>query len=104
MSAYLESVIRAAPEPAAGQPAVPSQHSQDIASEALTSSLISSAQDIMARAEAEGRDPDGELREVVGRVVLRGVVNGFQMATDVQEGRDREQARPEGKRARRDPQ
>lgn len=36
----------------------------------------------MQRAEAEGRDPDAELREVVGRTVLEGVLTGYEMTTD----------------------
>lgn len=42
--------------------------------------------EIMQRAEAEGRDPDEELRTVVGRTVLEGVVTGYEMSTD---GEDR---------------
>ena len=60
----------------------PSQHQQNIASEELTSSLMQSVQDIIQRAEAEGRDPEGELREVVGRTVLEGVLTGYKMTTD----------------------
>jgi len=63
-------------------PQQPSQHQQNIASEELTSSLMQSVQDIMRRAEAEGRDPDAELREVVGRTVLEGVLTGYEMTTD----------------------
>ncbi|KAL1662697.1 ankyrin repeat-containing domain protein [Schizophyllum commune] len=59
----------------------PSQHSQNAASEALTSNLMASVQDIMARAEAEGREPDeDELRAAVSRTVLEGVVQGFDMS------------------------
>lgn len=61
---------------------MPSQHQQNMASEQLTSELMASVQDIMQRAETEGRDPDAELREVVSRTVLEGVVTGFQMTTD----------------------
>ncbi|ETW83083.1 hypothetical protein HETIRDRAFT_247006, partial [Heterobasidion irregulare TC 32-1] len=60
--------------------AQPSQHSQDAVSEYLTASLLQSVQDIMGRAEAEGRDPDEELRQVVGRTVLEGVVAGYGMS------------------------
>jgi hypothetical protein len=56
-----------------------SQHQQNIVSERLTSSLMESVGDIMQRAEAEGRDPDEELRQVVGRTILDGVQVGFQM-------------------------
>ena len=61
---------------------LPSQHSQDAASEQLTSSLMSSVQQIMERAQAEGRDPEEELRQVVSRTVFEGVLTGFEMSTD----------------------
>ena len=35
----------------------------------------------MERAEAEGRDPEEELRQVVGRTVLEGVSTGYGMGT-----------------------
>jgi len=57
----------------------PSQHSQNQASEQLTSALMQSVHDIMERAEAEGQDPDQELRAVVGRTVLEGIVTGYEM-------------------------
>ncbi|TFY60682.1 hypothetical protein EVJ58_g4986 [Rhodofomes roseus] len=59
----------------------PSQHAQNLASEHLTSSLIQSVQGVMQRAEAEGRDPDEELRQVVERTVLEGMVTGYGMST-----------------------
>jgi len=66
----------------APNPQQPSQHQQNIASEELTSLLMRSVQDVMQRAEAEGRDPEEELREVVGRTVLEGVLTGYEMTTD----------------------
>ena len=39
----------------------------------------------MQRAEAEGRDPEEELREVVSRTVLEGVLTGYEMTTDEDE-------------------
>jgi hypothetical protein len=48
---------------------------------------MASVQDIMQRAEAEGRDPDEELRQVVSRTVLEGVVSGFGMTTGEEEER-----------------
>ena len=80
MAAYLESVEPTAAvgeQLAAGQPSyMPSQHAQEQASEALTSSLMESVQEIMERAQAEGRDPDAELREVVSRAVVQGTGRG----------------------------
>ncbi|KAI5982682.1 ankyrin repeat-containing domain protein [Pisolithus marmoratus] len=58
----------------------PSQHQQDAASETLTSALIQSVQDIMQRAETDGTNPDGELRQVVSRAVLEGVLTGYEMS------------------------
>jgi len=60
-------------------PQPPSQHQQNKASEELTSSLMQSVQAMMQRADAEGRDPETELREVVGRTVLEGVLTGYEM-------------------------
>jgi len=42
-----------------------------------------SAENIMQRAEAEGRDPEEEIRQVVSRTVLQGVVTGFDMSANV---------------------
>lgn len=67
--------------------AAPSQHSQNAATEQLTSALMQSVQEIMERAEAEGRDPEEELRQAVSRTVLEGVVTGFDMSTDEGESR-----------------
>ncbi|KAI5982029.1 ankyrin repeat-containing domain protein [Pisolithus marmoratus] len=58
----------------------PSQHQQDVASETLTSALIQSVQDIMQRAETDGTNPDEELRQVVSRAVLEGVLTGYEMS------------------------
>ncbi|OJT15215.1 hypothetical protein TRAPUB_8230 [Trametes pubescens] len=66
----------------------PSQHAQNAASEDLTSSLLQSVQVVMQRAEAEGREAsDEELREIVSRAVLDGVVTGFGMSTEGAPGR-----------------
>ena len=43
---------------------------------------MSSVQQIMERAQEEGRDPDEELRQVVSRTVFEGVLTGFEMSTD----------------------
>lgn len=80
--------LRAVP---ASQPEQPSQHSQEVVSEELTSALMERVAEIMARAEREGRDPDEELRAVVGRSVLEGMVTGYEMSVDgeVEEREDR---------------
>ncbi|TFK28087.1 ankyrin [Coprinopsis marcescibilis] len=73
----------------------PSQHSQDVASETLTSGLIASVQDILRRAEEEGRDPDEELQQAVARAVLDGLATGYQL-TDSGTGGDRDRSQAPG--------
>jgi len=61
----------------------PSQHSQNAMSEQLTSGLITSLHELVERTEAEGREPsEEELRQAVGRVVVEGVLTGYEMSTD----------------------
>ncbi|CCM04304.1 uncharacterized protein FIBRA_06475 [Fibroporia radiculosa] len=96
VAAYLDGIVPAAsggdstPLSSTASPArhQPSQHAQDAASETLTSSLIQSVQDIMQRAGAEGRDPDDELRQAVGRTVLEGVATGYDMSVGNEEDRE----------------
>lgn len=80
VASYLQTASGAGTTPAPAQPTPPSQHQQNIASEQLTSSLMGSIQDVMQRAEAEGRDPDDEIRHIVSRTVVEGVLAGYQMA------------------------
>jgi len=84
IAAYLQSRLNPSScvIPGAVSPSRPSQYQQDIATESLTSSLMQSVRDIMQRSEADGRDPDEELRQVVGRIVFEGVVAGYDMTTD----------------------
>ncbi|KAJ7650327.1 ankyrin repeat-containing domain protein [Roridomyces roridus] len=77
---YLQSVLSPASATTMQVTQEPSQQQQDVALEQLTSSLMASVEEIMQRAEAEGRDPDEELRAVVSRTVLEGVVTGYAMA------------------------
>ncbi len=57
----------------------------------------------MQRAEAEGREPDEELRQAVGRTVLEGVVTGYGMSTEVADDRQDPTEPPNGaKRSRTD--
>ncbi|KAF8899936.1 ankyrin repeat-containing domain protein [Gymnopilus junonius] len=79
---YLRSTLDPSSVPFPQATAPPSQHSQEMASERLTTSLMSSVQEIMQRAEAEGRDPEEELTRAVGRHVLEGVVTGYGMGTE----------------------
>jgi hypothetical protein len=57
----------------------PSHYAEDRASEQLTDSLMANAADIMQRAEAEGQDPEEQLRQLVSNAVLQGVVTGYRM-------------------------
>ena len=64
-------------------PEPPSQHAQNAASENLTTALLESVQGVMQRAEAEGREvPEEELRRIVGRAVIEGVMTGYGMGAD----------------------
>ncbi|KAF8149848.1 ankyrin [Crassisporium funariophilum] len=90
ISAYLRSTFDSSSLASAEDTSIPpSQHSQNAVTEQLTSALMTSVQEIMERAEAEGRDPDEELRQAVSRTVLQGVVTGFDMTTDIDEGQSR---------------
>ncbi|KAH7884508.1 ankyrin repeat-containing domain protein [Phlebopus sp. FC_14] len=81
VAAYLQSQLNATSVPSTGaQPQQPSQHQQNAASETLTSTLMASVHDIMQRAEAEGTNPDEELRAAVSRTVLEGVLTGYEMS------------------------
>ncbi|KAJ6513331.1 ankyrin repeat-containing domain protein [Mycena sanguinolenta] len=84
---YLQSVASPASAPTIDIVQQPSQHEQELASEQLTSALMSSVEEIMRRAEAEGRDPEEELRQVVSRTVLEGVVTGYAMSEPVEDDR-----------------
>lgn len=90
---YLQSVSNQAnPASAGGTAGVqPSQHSQNAASEHLTSALMESARSILERAEAEGTDPDQELHQAVTRAVLTGVVTGYEMSTEDSTSSERNQ-------------
>ncbi|EIN04807.1 ankyrin [Punctularia strigosozonata HHB-11173 SS5] len=108
---YLERVVASAgaigsddggPLPAPPPAPLPSQHSQNVRSEALTSTLIAEAQEIMARAEREGTDPDAELREAVSRTVLQGMVDGYRLGSDAGEDRRAPPEEAEAKRPRPD--
>jgi hypothetical protein len=61
----------------------PSRYAEEQVTEQLTSSLMTNAVEIMHRAEADGRDPDAELRRLVGNAVMQGVVTGYGMGEEV---------------------
>ncbi|KAG2107103.1 ankyrin repeat-containing domain protein [Suillus cothurnatus] len=105
IAAYLQSRLNPSScmMPGAVTTSQPSQHQQNIATESLTSSLMQSVHDIMERSEADGRDPDEELRQVVGRTVLEGVIAGYEMTTDNDAAHNPEADSPNGvKRPRMD--
>lgn len=88
MATYLRSVGGGAAVGGERPPAreQPSQHAQNVASENLTSSLLESVRDVIQRAQAEGREvPEEELREIVGRAVIEGVITGYGMGADAAE-------------------
>jgi uncharacterized protein len=70
-------------QPSSTSPAQPSQHSQDVASEQLTSELMATVHQIMQQAEQSGQDVDeAVLRTAVTRAVLGSVATGYQLADD----------------------
>ncbi|KAH8100112.1 ankyrin [Cristinia sonorae] len=100
---YLESVSSTTPatldSPSQNHP---SQHAQNQITESLTTSLLDRVQDIMQRAEAEGRDPDEELRQAVGETVLEGMVTGYGIGASSDETRAAERDADDVKRFRTD--
>ena len=106
MAAYLRSISN----PDQGQPRddqqnihdQPSQHTQNAASELLTSELISSVQEIMERSEREGTNPDEELRAAVSRTVIGGVVTGFDLSEAANAARREDDGHDGAKRPRTD--
>ena len=86
VAAYLRSIgggATAASDEGAPIHEAPSQHAQNVASENLTSSLLESVQDVIQRAQAEGREvPEEELRQIVGRAVIEGVITGYGMGSE----------------------
>jgi uncharacterized protein len=91
VATYLESVTSttgSTPARDTNTNSMPSQHAQNQASEELTMELIQGVQDIMQRAEAEGKDPNAELRALVSRTVIQGVATGYEMSADTSERRD----------------
>ncbi|KAF9223861.1 hypothetical protein BS17DRAFT_704475 [Gyrodon lividus] len=84
VAAFLQSHLNASslsPSGAITSDPQPSQHLQNAVSETLTSSLMQSVHDIMQRAEAEGTNPDEELRAAVSQTVFEGVLTGYEMST-----------------------
>lgn len=93
VAAYLESLSGGSAGGAEAAPVEmleqPSQHAQNVASENLTSSLLQDVQDVMQRAEAEGREAsDEELRQIVSRAVIEGMVTGYGMSAESGQGRE----------------
>ncbi|KAI0090165.1 ankyrin repeat-containing domain protein [Irpex rosettiformis] len=92
VATYLESTVSTTHTDTTDQSTIanyiPSQHAQNIVTEELTSELMQAVQEIMQRAEAEGRDPEPELRALVGRTVLEGVATGYEMSVDPSQRRE----------------
>lgn len=95
VSQYLQHFV--SPEYPQNQPPVapPSEYQQNAASEQMTDALMTSVQEIMQRAEVDGNDPDQELRQLVQRAVLEGVITGYEML-NTQASEDRESLKSHG--------
>ncbi|KAF7965889.1 hypothetical protein HWV62_41010 [Athelia sp. TMB] len=107
VASYLASLPNTSPAATVSSPVLlarpeqPSQHSQNAASEELTSTLIERVSDVATRAEIDGRDLDEEeLRAVVERTVIDGLHTGYGMSVNAN-GEEREE-RDEAKRLKRD--
>ncbi|KAG8688550.1 hypothetical protein FRC09_012856 [Ceratobasidium sp. 395] len=86
VAAYIRSKSSLPQSPPEVEPSV-----QDQASEEMTAALIAETEEIITRAEREGRDPHDELTQAVGRTVLGGMAWAAQQQQDqerVQEERD----------------
>ncbi|KAH6913037.1 ankyrin repeat-containing domain protein [Coprinopsis sp. MPI-PUGE-AT-0042] len=83
VAAYVQTRSALPPvHPVSSSPAQPSQHSQDVASEQLTSELMATVHQIM-QPEQSGQEVDeAVLRTAVTRAVLGGVATGYQLADD----------------------
>ncbi|KAH6908995.1 ankyrin [Coprinopsis sp. MPI-PUGE-AT-0042] len=92
VAAYVQTRSALPPvHPVSSSPAQPSQHSQDVASEQLTSELMATVHQIMQHAEQSGQEVDeAVLRTAVTRAVLGGVATGYQLADD-SDNRERNQ-------------
>ena len=66
------------PRTIGGGQSQPSEYHAAQEADGLTDSLLSSVNEIMVRAETEGTDPDPELRALVERTVVQGMVIGNQ--------------------------
>ena len=82
MSAFLHTLEPSPPPLGSARPPQPSTYNTDQAASQLTESIIADAHAIMQRAEAEGRDPEADLQDMVGRAVLGGVVTGVTWSQD----------------------
>ncbi|KAJ7052636.1 hypothetical protein C8F01DRAFT_1170681 [Mycena amicta] len=99
VASYLHSVASPSslPLPVFQQP---SQRSQNLASEELTSALMASVAEILQRAEEEGRDPDEELKALVGETIMEGLELGYNMSEMIEEERRDEMDPTPTKRAK----
>lgn len=86
MVAYLQTL-----DPSLAAPPIqlttrqPSQYTTEQAASSLTDAMMEDARAIIQRADAEGRDPEEELRGLVERAVLDGLVAGAELAQECYE-------------------
>lgn len=90
--------LRASTQAEQPQPSValapPSQFLTERTTQQLSTDLITRAQGVIEQAEREGRDPETELRQIVGDTILDSMRAGQQM-------RDDERREPDGEAAKR---
>jgi len=70
--------------------AQPSAYATDQSADALTSQLLARVHEIMARAEAEGKDLEAELDHLVGDTVIEGLMKGINLREEAEEDAERE--------------
>ncbi|KZT56932.1 ankyrin [Calocera cornea HHB12733] len=83
---------------------MPSEYIQDLTARNMTDGLMQRVEDIMRRAEAEGRDPDEELRAALGDVFQQGMQTGRNWGAEgrEQQGQNGDVDGEEAKRRRHD--
>lgn len=84
---YLQSLDPSAPSITTTTEQLP-QYLAEQAVSSLADSVMEDSQAIIRRAEAEGRDPEEELRELVGKVVLDSIIAGSALAQNNRDDSD----------------
>lgn len=74
------------PVPRENEESGPSEYTQQQLTEALTDRMMTSVEEIMARAERDGHDPEDELTALVQRTVLESLNAGIGLVEEAKEG------------------